>query len=75
MKTSKELNTDILNITMKINDKHPELSKYVCEIPVRLSETEGSEADLQNLKDYHSSLLALLKKYDISHSDDSSANS
>jgi hypothetical protein len=32
MKTLKQLNTDILQITMLIKDKYPELSKYLLEI-------------------------------------------
>lgn len=71
MKTEKELNADILSITMKINDSHPELAKFMGEVPVRISEVGGAHVNLKNLKDYHSSLVALLAKYDITHRDDS----
>ena len=71
MKTEKELNNDILNITMKIQTTHPELSKFIGEMPVRISKEEGAEADLKDLKEYHNSLVAILKKYDVSHTPDS----
>lgn len=70
MKNEKELNSDILNITMKIEATHPELSKFIGEMPVKMSNAEGTETDLKSLKDYYNSLVALLKKYDISHSPD-----
>lgn len=75
MKTETEINGDILRITMKIEEEHPELTKYMGEMPVRISDAHGSDIDLQNLKDYYDSLVAMLKKYDITHSDDISTHS
>ena len=69
MKTEKELNNDILNITMKIEAKHPELSKFIAEMPIKPS-ASGTEIDIKGLEDYHNSLVTLLKKYDLSHSDE-----
>jgi hypothetical protein len=69
MKTEKELNNDILNITMKIEAKHPELSKFIGEMPVRAFDT-GTEVDLKSLEDYYNSLSAWLKNYDVSHNDE-----
>lgn len=68
MKTEKELNADILNITMKIEAKHPELSKYIAEIPLKPSAT-SAEIDVKALEDYYNSLVAWLKKYDVSHTE------
>ena len=68
MKTAKELNSDILKITMKIETTHPELSKFIAEMPVKAS-PPGTEIDIKGLEDYYRSLVTLLKKYDISHTD------
>ena len=43
MKTLNKLNTDILNITMTIRDKYPELLKYLDEIPVPISDEKNPE--------------------------------
>ena len=39
METEQELNGKILKITMTIQEKYPELSKYLGEMPVTISET------------------------------------
>ena len=65
MKTEKELNSDILKLTMTIQDKFPELTKYIAEMPVTIPDTENPEINIKILKDYYNSLEALLKKYDI----------
>jgi hypothetical protein len=68
MKTEKELNTDILKITMLIQDKYPELSKYIAEMPVTIPNVETPEITVKILKDYYDSLVILLKDYDTNHS-------
>jgi hypothetical protein len=70
MKSEKELNADILDITMKIQATYPELSKFIGEMPVKISNEDGSEINIKNLKDYYDSLEALLKSYDKTHSPD-----
>ena len=65
MKTEKELNTDILDITMKIEEKFPELSKYLKEMPVKISNTTSTEITTKSLKDYYDSLNDLFKNYTI----------
>ena len=70
MKTESELNSDILSLTMKIQETHPELSKFIGEMPVRLSDEQSKEMNLKNLQDYYKSLEALLEKYDKSHAED-----
>jgi hypothetical protein len=67
MKTEKELNNDILKITMTIEEKFPELSKYIEEMPVAIADKSNSEITAKNLKDYYDSLEALLKNYTINH--------
>lgn len=67
MKTEKELNYDILKITMIIEEKYPELSKYIGEMPVKFSDSIGDEMNIQNLKNYHDSLNTLLNNYSMNH--------
>ena len=68
MKTEKELNNDILKITLTIQEKFPELSKYIAEMPVTIPDIDNPEINIKNLKDYYDSLDNLLKKYATSHS-------
>ncbi len=62
-----DLNNDILNITMKIQDEFPELSKYIAEMPVTIPNKEAPEINTKNLQDYYNSLETLLKKYTRNH--------
>ena len=68
METEKELNADILKITMLIQDKFPELSKYIAEMPVTIPNVATPEITIKILKDYYDSLSILLKDYDRNHS-------
>ena len=67
MKTEKELNNDILKITMAIRDNFPELSKYLNEMPVTIPVSNNQEINLKNLQDYFNSLNAFFRKYVINH--------
>ena len=67
MKTESDLNDDILKITMLIEEKFPELSKYVDEMPVSAPDAVNPAVNQKNLQDYYDSLLALLKKYNTNH--------
>ena len=68
MKTEKELNADILNITMLIQEKFPELSKYIAEMPVTIPDVATPEITVKILKEYYNSLNILIKDYDQNHS-------
>ena len=59
----KELNLKILQITLKINDQCPELSKYLEEMPVTIPVDKTPEITLNNLSAYYDSLNVLLNKY------------
>ena len=63
MKTEKELDDDILKITMKIKEQYPELSKYILEMPVTIPTVENPEMSLKILQDYYDSLEVLLQDY------------
>jgi len=49
MKTVAEWNQEIINMTMKIHQEFPELSKYIEEMPVKVSEKNKVEIDIRNL--------------------------
>jgi hypothetical protein len=63
MKTIKELDSAILEITMKIKEKYPELSKYILEMPETIPNIENPEMNRKVLQDYYDSLDILLKDY------------
>jgi hypothetical protein len=67
MKTEIQLNDEIIFITKKIRELHPELLKFISEIPVQINNYENKEVDLKQLQDYYNSLLLFLTKYSISH--------
>lgn len=59
----KELNAKILEVTMKIKDHYPELSKYLDEIPITIPSEKDPEITLNHLKGYYESLSSILNKY------------
>ena len=63
MKTVNELNSEIIKITMKIEELFPELSKYIGEMPVKISYAEDCKIESKNLEDYLNSLNDLLINY------------
>ena len=67
MKTEKQLDQQILNITMMIQTNFPELSKYIPEMPVKISYVSGEKININNLQDYYNSLKELVNKYAEEH--------
>jgi hypothetical protein len=63
----KELNAKILEVTMKIKDHYPELSKYLDEMPVTIPSEKDPEITLNQLKVYYESLNSLLNKYKLDY--------
>ncbi len=63
MDTITTLNEKILNITMKIRNEHPELMKYLSEMPITIPEVKHPDIDLKILNDYYSSLKTMVNKY------------
>jgi hypothetical protein len=61
METEKELNAKIMAITMQINEKHPELSKFLAEMPVTIPNENNPEVGIKSLKEYYESLNKLIK--------------
>lgn len=62
-----DLNSKILKITMRIKDHHPELSKYLEEMPVTVPSENDPEITLNHLKSYYESLNSLLEKYKVDY--------
>ena len=65
MKSEDDLNQEIIAITMLIQKKHPELSKYLTEMPLTITDIKSPEIDVENLQKYYNSLKALLSKYEL----------
>jgi hypothetical protein len=63
MENEEEINAKILKITMTIQDKYPELSKFLTEMPVSIPNKVHPQINLKNLNDYYLSLEVLLNKY------------
>lgn len=71
MKSEKELNEAILNITVKIRNEYPELSKYLNEIPLTIPDVSSPEINTKILTEYYESLENILKKYSPTHNEES----
>lgn len=61
--TEAGLNAKILEITLKIKEDFPELSKYIEEMPVTNPDVENPEMSIKHLKNYYFSLQSLVNKY------------
>jgi hypothetical protein len=66
MTTEKELNAAILEKTLMIQEKFPELSKYIEEMPITIPVSDP-EINLKQLRDYYNSLENLIGKYAENH--------
>lgn len=67
MKTEKQLNAEILEMTMKIHDRFPELSKYIAEMPITIPNVSSPEINIKSLQEYYESLVIILKDYAVNH--------
>ncbi len=65
--TQEDFNLKILEITMKIKDKYPELSKYIEEMQETIPDEKNPEITTANLKKYYNSLNSMLNKYILEH--------
>ena len=68
MKIEKEINADILKITMKIKADYPELSKYLNEMQVTIPDVVTPEMTTKILFEYYKSLESMLNEYIPHHS-------
>ncbi len=67
MKNEMELNSDILSITLLIQEQFPELSKYITEMPVTIPDINSPDINLKMLNDYYDSLCVLFNEYAARH--------
>jgi hypothetical protein len=72
MESEKELNSKILEITMTIREKYPELYEHLGEMPVTIPNIENPEINNKNLREYYDSLKSILKNYEHEHLPESS---
>ncbi|GFZ83876.1 hypothetical protein GCM10011531_13580 [Aquaticitalea lipolytica] len=65
MKISQKILTEISQITRAIEDKYPELQKYLDELPITLSDDDNKveKMDEKMLKEYLENLKSIVKKY------------
>lgn len=67
MDLKNDLNEAILDITMKIRNDYPELSKYLNEMVVTIPDVATPEMTNKIMLDYYNSLDSMLKKYNATH--------
>lgn len=64
MKTEKELNAEILDLTMIIREKFPELVAYLDDLPGARPDGKNPEITMiNNLQEYCNSLKSLVENY------------
>jgi len=65
MKSIKDIEHDILKITMEIRNEFPELYKYILEMPMAVPDKGEMAIERENLIDYFESLKELLTNYKV----------
>ena len=65
MKSEKELNADILKVTLRIQEKYPELLPFIEEMTVTIPDKQNPEINVTHLQNYYNSLLSMVEKYEI----------
>ncbi len=64
MKTELEINELILSITTRIREEHPELLKYLNEMPITVPYEENPKITVETLTTYYDSLIVLVEDYE-----------
>lgn len=67
METKKELTDKILQLTILIQERYPELSKYLSEVQDTLPVLEHPEVDAEALAKYYQTIDEMLKDYLLEH--------
>jgi quercetin dioxygenase-like cupin family protein len=67
METEKDLNAKIIAITMQILGKHPELSKYLSELPVTIPDEAHPQINIDVLSKHYDLLNNILRDYVLLH--------
>lgn len=63
MEKVNELNKAILDITMEIYKKYPELVKYLSELLVTIPDISNPEINIKILQDYYNTLSYIVTNY------------
>ena len=61
--TVNELNEKIMAVTMQIQETHPELSKFLDEMPVTIPNENKPQINSKVLQDYYESLKNILNEF------------
>ncbi len=61
METETQLTEKIVALTMQIQEKHPELSKFLNEMPITIPDEIRPEINIKVLTDYFNSLTQIIK--------------
>lgn len=72
MKTELELNEKIVELTNSIRKNHPELVKFLDELPITVPYQENPSVTIKALSDYYDSLVKLVKGYEKNSKENSS---
>jgi hypothetical protein len=67
METRQELTDKILKLTVLIQEKYPELSKYLSEVQETLPTLEHPNVGTEDLSKYYQTLREMLKDYLLEH--------
>ena len=67
METENNLNEKIMVVINRIKNKHPELLKYLDEMPMTIPKENNPEINITILKEYYESLEKIEKEIDKSH--------
>ncbi len=67
MKTKAELEQDIINITVRIHQEFPELSKFIAKIPEDYPGIDTGELGTKRFKEYYNSLTEIISEYSKTH--------
>ena len=62
METERDLNNKIMQLTKEIREKHPELSRYLDEMPLTIPNDSHPEVTIKKLKEYYESLNLLIQE-------------
>lgn len=66
-KSKENLYKEIIELSMTIQQKYPELSDYLAEMTITIPNIEKPQINIENLNDYYDSLTSLLDNYIFQH--------
>ncbi len=67
LESEKTLTERIMAISQLMNDKYPEISQFIAEMPVTNPDAINPAINRMNLQEYYDSLIEMLRKYKANH--------